>query len=154
MAAVWAIGEIADGKPTKLTLELATLARTLAEASGGEAKTVLVGEGAAGAAAGATAYVAKSSPTEALSEAVDAAADAEKFVVPAARKRTGAGAITRRQREILQHYADGLSTTTVAKRLGLGTETIRTHTKAALSRLGARDRAHAVAIGLRNSLIE
>ena len=62
-----------------------------------------------------------------------------------------AGAITRRQREILQHYADGLSTTTVAKRLGLGTETIRTHTKAALSRLGARDRAHAVAIGLRNS---
>jgi electron transfer flavoprotein alpha subunit len=56
MAAVWAIGEIADGKPTKLTLELATLARTLAEASGGEAKTVLVGEGAAGAAAGATAY--------------------------------------------------------------------------------------------------
>ncbi len=105
-------------------------------------------------AAGATAYVAKSSPTEALSEAVDAAADAEKFVDPAARKRTGAGAITKRQREILQHYADGLSTLTVAKRLGLGTETIRTHTKAVLSRLGARDRAHAVAIGLRNSLIE
>ena len=105
-------------------------------------------------AAGATAYVAKSSPTEALSEAVDAAADAEKFVDPAARKRTGAGAITKRQREILQHYADGLSTITVAKRLGLGTETIRTHTKAVLSRLGARDRAHAVAIGLRNSLIE
>src|SRR5688572_7110850 len=56
MAAVWAIGEIAGGKPTKLTLELATLARTLAEASGGEAKTVLVGEGAGGAAAGAAAY--------------------------------------------------------------------------------------------------
>ena len=47
MAAVWAIGEIADGKPTKLTLELATLARTLAEASGREARTVLMGEGAA-----------------------------------------------------------------------------------------------------------
>lgn len=105
-------------------------------------------------AAGATAYVAKSSPTGALSQAVDAAAEAEKFVDPAARKRSATGAITKRQREILQHYADGLSTVTVAKRLGVGTETIRTHTKAAFSRLGARDRAHAVAIGLRNSLIE
>jgi DNA-binding NarL/FixJ family response regulator len=105
-------------------------------------------------AAGASAYVAKSSPTEALAQAVDAAADAEKFVDPAARRRAGIGAITKRQREILQHYADGLSTVTVAKRLGLSTETIRTHTKAALARLGARDRAHAVAIGLRNSLIE
>lgn len=53
---VWAIGEIADGAPTKLTLELATLARTLATAGGGEARTVLVGSGAAAAAAGATAY--------------------------------------------------------------------------------------------------
>ncbi len=102
--------------------------------------------------AGASAYVAKSSPTESLAQAVDAAAEAERFVDPAASKR--ARTITKRQREILQHYADGLSTTTVAKRLGLGTETVRTHTKALLSRLGARDRTHAVAIGLRNSLIE
>ena len=35
MAGIWAIGEIADGAPTRLTLELATLARQLAEASGG-----------------------------------------------------------------------------------------------------------------------
>src|SRR5687768_17606656 len=53
---IWAIGEIADGQPTKLTLELATLARTLAAAGGGEARTVLVGAGTAAAAAGATAY--------------------------------------------------------------------------------------------------
>ena len=33
-------------------------------------------------------------------------------------------------------------------------ETVRTHTKAVLSRLEARDRTHAVAIGLRSSLIE
>jgi len=31
---------------------------------------------------------------------------------------------------------------------------VRTHTKAVLSRLQANDRAHAVAIGLRSSLIE
>jgi electron transfer flavoprotein alpha subunit len=53
---IWAIGEIADGQPTKLTLELATLARTLAAAGGGEALTVLVGTGAAAAGSGAAAY--------------------------------------------------------------------------------------------------
>jgi DNA-binding NarL/FixJ family response regulator len=104
--------------------------------------------------AGATAYVAKSSPTVSLARAVDAAADAERFVDPDAKKPNGVAGITRRQRQILQHYADGLSTSAAAKRLGLSTETVRTHTKALLARLQARDRAHAVAIGLRNSLIE
>jgi DNA-binding NarL/FixJ family response regulator len=105
--------------------------------------------------AGATAYVVKSSPVEALSEAVDAAAESEHFVDPAARERSrGRPGLTRRQREILQLYADGQSTARVATQLGLSAETIRTHTKATLARLGARDRAHAVAIALRSSLIE
>jgi DNA-binding NarL/FixJ family response regulator len=102
--------------------------------------------------AGATAYLVKSSPLHALSEAVDAAADAERFVDPATDR--GRPLLPRRQRQILQLYADGQSTAKVAKRLGLSPETIRTHTKATLARLGARDRAHAVAIGLRSSLIE
>jgi DNA-binding NarL/FixJ family response regulator len=103
--------------------------------------------------AGATAFVAKSSPAAQLSRAVDAAADAEEFVDPAARKANGQG-LTRRQREILQLYADGLSTDDAASKLGLSTETIRSHTKGLLARLSARDRAHAVAIALRNSVIE
>lgn len=105
--------------------------------------------------AGATAYVAKSSPAEALDRAVDAAAEDESFVDPATGgRRGGRPALTRRQRQILQLIADGHSTSTAAKRLGLSAETIRTHTKAALARLEARDRAHAVAIGLRGSLID
>jgi DNA-binding NarL/FixJ family response regulator len=103
--------------------------------------------------AGATAYVAKSSSPDALNKAVDAAADAEKFVDPAT-NGGGRGGLTRRQREILQQYADGHSTATVARRLGLSAETIRSHTKGLLSRLQARDRAHAVAIALRSSLID
>lgn len=105
---------------------------------------------------GATAYVVKSSPPEALLKAIEAAAASERFIDPATtRKGTNGGlALTRRQRETLQHYADGRSTAEVAERLGVTTETIRTHTKAVLARLGARDRAHAVAIGLRSSLIE
>ncbi len=62
--------------------------------------------------------------------------------------------VTPRQRQILQMFANGLSTADAAKRLGLSTETVRTHAKASLSRLGARDRAHAVAIALRSSLID
>jgi DNA-binding NarL/FixJ family response regulator len=104
--------------------------------------------------AGATAYVVKSSSVEELNRAVDAAVDAERFVDPAAGRPRRGSAITRRQREILQLYADGQSTARVAKRLGLSAETVRTHTKAILARLGARDRAHAVAIALRSSLIE
>ena len=50
MATIWAIGEINDGVPSKLTLELATLARELAEKSGGESKTVLIGKAASSAA--------------------------------------------------------------------------------------------------------
>jgi DNA-binding NarL/FixJ family response regulator len=105
--------------------------------------------------AGATAYVAKSSPAEALTRAVDAAADSENFVDPAAENGSPPGSpLTRRQRQILQLIADGHSTSIAAKRLGLSAETIRTHTKAVLARLGARDRAHAVAIGMRSSLID
>jgi DNA-binding NarL/FixJ family response regulator len=107
-------------------------------------------------AAGATAYVAKSSPPDALSRAVDAAAEAETFVDPAASGKGGKSSprLTRRQREILQMIADGYSTSSTAKRLGLSAETVRTHTKAVLARLNARDRAHAVAVGIRSSLID
>ena len=56
MAGIWAIGEIADGAPPRLTLELATLARQLAEAGKGDARTVLIGEGAAKAAVEVASY--------------------------------------------------------------------------------------------------
>lgn len=104
--------------------------------------------------AGATAYAAKCSPCDRLEAAVDAAVDSEAYVDPEARSANGDRGLTRRQRETLQQFADGRSTAEVAERLGVTTETIRTHTKAVLQRLSARDRAHAVAIGLRSSLIE
>lgn len=103
--------------------------------------------------AGASAYVAKTSPAECLRMAVEAAADSGSFVDPAA-DGDGTGALTRRQRQTLQLLADGNSTIEVAHRLHLSTETVRTHTKASLARLGAHDRAHAVAIALRTGLIE
>jgi DNA-binding NarL/FixJ family response regulator len=102
--------------------------------------------------AGASAYVVKSSPATALEQAVEAAADAGRFVDPAT---NGSGsALTPRQRQVLQLLADGHSTDEAARGLGLSSETVRTHTKATIRRLDARDRAHAVAIALRAGLID
>jgi electron transfer flavoprotein alpha subunit len=58
MAEIWAVGELVNGAPTKLTLELSTLARKLAEPSGGNAATLLVGEDASAAGSEVAKYVA------------------------------------------------------------------------------------------------
>lgn len=107
-------------------------------------------------AAGATAFVAKSSSPEELGRAVEAAAGAETYIDPAAggRRPRASQTLTRRQREILQLFADGNSMTQAARRLGVSPETVKTHNKQLLSRLRAHDRAHAVAIGIRNFLID
>jgi DNA-binding NarL/FixJ family response regulator len=121
-------------------------------AHGGRVERHAVGEALA---AGANAYVSKRSNGDTMRRAVAAVSDFQTFVDPGVRPDgLGPQKITRRQREILQLFADGHSTEAVAERLSLSAETVRTHAKACLGRLGARDRAHAVAIALRGSLID
>jgi DNA-binding NarL/FixJ family response regulator len=104
--------------------------------------------------AGATAYVARTARPGDLRRAVQAAIEQERFVDPAIPPKGSRAQITGRQRQILQLLADGGSTTAAARDLGLSEETVKTHTKNALGRLSARNRTHAVAIALRESLIE
>jgi len=104
--------------------------------------------------AGAMAYVSRTAAAEALLNAVRAALAHERFVDPAVPPRGSRGKLTRRQRQILQLLADGQSTTFAARELDLSEETVKTHTKNAVARLGAKNRTHAVAIALRESLIE
>jgi DNA-binding NarL/FixJ family response regulator len=104
--------------------------------------------------AGACAYVARTAGTEELRRAVDAAVAQESFVDPAVPPKGSRGKLTRRQRQILQLLADGESTTVAARELDLSEETVKTHMKNALARLGARNRSHAIAIALRRSLID
>jgi DNA-binding NarL/FixJ family response regulator len=104
--------------------------------------------------AGASAYVARTASTEHLQRAVQAALAQESFVDPAVPPRGSRGKLTRRQREILQLLANGESTTVAARELDLSEETVKTHTKYAVARLAAKNRTHAVAIALRESLIE
>ena len=103
--------------------------------------------------AGATAYVARTAGPEQLRKAVAAAIAQERFIDPDVPPKGSRGVITKRQREILQLLADGESTTVAARRLGLSEEAVKTHMKNALARLGAKNRSHAVAIALRESLI-
>jgi DNA-binding NarL/FixJ family response regulator len=103
--------------------------------------------------AGATAYVARTAGPERMREAVVAAVAQERFVDGDVPPKGSRGVITQRQREILQLLADGESTTVAARRLGLSEETVKTHMKNTLARLGAKNRSHAIAIGLRESLI-
>jgi DNA-binding NarL/FixJ family response regulator len=104
--------------------------------------------------AGASAYVSRTAGAELLLRAAQAALVQERFVDPDVPPRGRRGKLTRRQREILQLLANGESTTVAARELDLSEETVKTHTKHALARLGARNRTHAVAIALRESLIE
>jgi DNA-binding NarL/FixJ family response regulator len=57
--------------------------------------------------------------------------------------------LTAREREVLFLIADGLDTDGMADRLGVGRETVRTHVRALLRKLGADDRAYAVARAFR-----
>ena len=104
--------------------------------------------------AGASAYVSRTADAEQLKHAALAALAQESFVDPGVPSRGSRGKLTRRQREILQRLANGESTTAAARELDLSEETVKTHTKNILARLEARNRTHAVAIALRESLIE
>lgn len=104
--------------------------------------------------AGASAYVARTARPGELRRAVEAAVSQERFIDPAVPPKGSRGKLTHRQREILQLLANGESTTVAARELDLSEETVKTHTKNALARLGARNRTHAVAIAVRECLID
>ncbi|MEJ7752982.1 MAG: electron transfer flavoprotein subunit alpha/FixB family protein [Candidatus Limnocylindrales bacterium] len=74
MGGIWAVGEVGGGQPTRLTLELATLARQLAESAGAEARSVVIGGDAAAAAAELAAFGPDVLAVEAAGEGRPAAA--------------------------------------------------------------------------------
>jgi len=111
-------------------------------------------------AAGARGYVMKGSPPEDLVRAVRTVASGQPFVDPSlspALIMTGPASdapLSEREREILQLLAGGLHTEKVAARIGLSAETVKSDTKRAIQKLEADTRVHAVAIALRQALIE
>ena len=63
-------------------------------------------------------------------------------------------ALTEREIEVLQQVAAGNSNKIVANHLSVSEDTIKTHMKNILSKLGANDRTHAVNIALKRGIID
>jgi DNA-binding CsgD family transcriptional regulator len=64
-----------------------------------------------------------------------------------------AGQLTRREQESLRLVAHGMTTTAAAEQLGISPETVRTHVRNAMNKLGARTRAQAIAVAMRDGEI-
>ena len=64
-----------------------------------------------------------------------------------------AAPLSKREREILQKVADGSTTRQVATELGISPHTVKTHLERIFEKLGANDRAQAVAIAIRTGIV-
>ena len=112
-------------------------------------------------AAGARGYVMKGSPPEDLLRAVRTVAAGKAFVDPSlsptllmADGGPSEQPLSEREREILQLLAEGYHTEEVARRIGLSVETVKSDTKRVIGKLQADTRTHAVAIALRQAIID
>jgi two-component system, NarL family, response regulator YdfI len=64
-----------------------------------------------------------------------------------------AESLTRRELEVLQMLAAGLSTKEIAARLNISEHTIKFHVASILGKLGAGSRTEAVSLGIRRGLV-
>jgi DNA-binding CsgD family transcriptional regulator len=67
--------------------------------------------------------------------------------------RRSRSVLTRREREVLAMVAMGRSSALIAADLGIAISTVESHVRHCLDKLGARNRAHAIALGLRDGEI-
>jgi DNA-binding NarL/FixJ family response regulator len=109
---------------------------------------------------GATGFALKSGDPADLMRAIQAVARGDGYVDPSMRRVLLArettdqiGALSEREREVLDLIAGGLTGEEAAKQLFLSPETIRTHLRNAMTKLEATTRAHAIAIALREGVI-
>jgi DNA-binding NarL/FixJ family response regulator len=108
---------------------------------------------------GAKGYVLKEAPHETLLRAIEKVASGEGYVDPALMPafladRGKDDMLTGRERQILQLLADGMSNADVAGQLFISQETVKSHVRHILAKLEADTRTHAVAIALREAIID
>ncbi|MEE1778219.1 response regulator transcription factor [Streptomyces sp. NPDC052071] len=113
--------------------------------------------------AGATGYLLKDAPREELLTAVRAAADGRTVLSPAvasrlvSRVRTPAAParepLSVREREVLRLVARGTSNREIAAELFISEATVKTHLTHVFAKLGAKDRAAAVATAYERGIL-
>jgi two-component system NarL family response regulator len=119
--------------------------------------------------AGAMGYLVKSASTREISDAVRALARGESMLVRNGNGRPGHrvtqldryfrsaedrdAVLTRREQEVLQHFANGKSTVEVARSLTISQKTVKNHLTSIYQKLNVRDRTEAVLLAVRMGLI-
>ena len=108
--------------------------------------------------AGARAYLLKSLLRKELLDTIRAVHAGQKRVSPelAAEiaEHSADSALTPREIDVLRLVAGGNANKEIAARLSLTEETVKAHIRNILGKLGANDRTHAVAIGLKRGIID
>ncbi len=115
--------------------------------------------------AGVSGYLLKDTSADELVNAARLAVEGKAVIHPlltrafieevqTADKKGDAAALSRREKEILQKVAYGATTKEVAHDLGISPHTVKTHLERIFEKLGANDRAQAVAIAIRTGLVE
>ena len=119
--------------------------------------------------AGASGFLLKDAPPEALVAAVRGVVAGDALLAPAVTRRlvegfahrrpapvppAGLAELTEREREVFQLVARGLSNAEIAGRLHVGESTIKTHVGHVLSKLELRDRVQAVVLAYEAGVVE
>jgi NarL family two-component system response regulator LiaR len=115
--------------------------------------------------AGALAYLPKTAGVDQVVTAVRAAARGESVLEPriaarlvrevrqATARRRPLDQLSPRELEVLAALARGRSNRQIARTLGIGEETVKTHTSSILAKLGLADRTQAAIFGLQQRLV-
>jgi DNA-binding NarL/FixJ family response regulator len=109
-------------------------------------------------AAGTDAVVLKEAPMADLVRALREVANGGRYVDPALAGRAvgpepASTRLTERELDVLRLLAEGLSHEEIGARLSIASETVRTHSRKAAERLGAKTRTQAVASAIRLGLV-
>ncbi len=114
--------------------------------------------------AGVSGYLLKDASADTLVDAARSAIEGNAMIHPQITKTfieearlgdatSGTTPLSKREREILQRVADGATTKQVAADLGISPHTVKTHLERIFEKLGANDRAQAVAIAIRQGIV-
>jgi DNA-binding NarL/FixJ family response regulator len=113
--------------------------------------------------AGAKGYLLKSSVSLRLGEALRAVAEGGVYIDPAVagtvvavaagRRVPGPFGLTPKEIRVLRYLPRGMSNREIAGQLSVAEETVKSHVRSILRKLGASDRARAAAIAMREGIV-
>jgi DNA-binding NarL/FixJ family response regulator len=141
------------------------LSKRVAKSSPGTGVLLYSGAGDAGLVsdaldAGARGFAVKDAPLDELARAIDVVASGGLYVDPvlgarlvSSQKAASRRPLTERERDTLRMLAEGDSYLEMGDRIFLSPDTVRAHAQRAMTKLGARTRAQAVAMAVRDGLI-